>query len=177
MHARSNHFFDGCADEQEIKTRYRDLAMRMHPDRGGTTAGMQDLNAAYTAALKGEYRRTKSVTEAEEALDLDAAAMEVLNKIIGLPGIQIEIIGCWIWVTGDTRAVKDELKEAGFFWASKKLAWYWRATEHTMRGGKKTLDQIRDTYGSRPVAMRTSHQLTSNPHRRRYAAPGRRRRA
>ena len=34
--------------------------------------------------------------------------------------ITIELIGSWIWVSGDTREIKEKLKEIGFKWASKK---------------------------------------------------------
>lgn len=56
----------------------------------------------------------------------------------------IELVGYWILVTGNTFAVKAVLKEAGFLFASKKLAWYFRTGEYKVnKGGKKSLDEIR----------------------------------
>ncbi len=43
---------DPVSDE-EIKQRYRSLAMRHHPDRGGDTAKLQDINAAMKALATG----------------------------------------------------------------------------------------------------------------------------
>ncbi|WP_256004951.1 hypothetical protein [Pedobacter deserti] len=45
--------------------------------------------------------------------------------------------------------MKDTLKRAGFFFASKKQAWYFRTAEYKVsKGGKKSLDEIRAKYGS-----------------------------
>lgn len=38
--------------------------------------------------------------------------------------IEIELVGSWIWVSGNTYPVKEQLKEAGIFWAGKKKKWY-----------------------------------------------------
>lgn len=42
-------YFDNCRTEEEAKRTYRRLAMLHHPDRGGSTAVMQDINAEYSA--------------------------------------------------------------------------------------------------------------------------------
>ena len=34
--------------------------------------------------------------------------------------IEIEIIGCFVWVTGNTKLYKEKLKELKFQWHSKK---------------------------------------------------------
>lgn len=39
-------------------------------------------------------------------------------------GVKAEMLGTWLWVTGDTKAHKDTLKELGFIWSGKKQAWY-----------------------------------------------------
>jgi len=40
--------------------------------------------------------------------------------ILGLIGVDIEICGAWVWVTGDTRTHKEVLKENGYKYASKR---------------------------------------------------------
>ena len=53
--AASNKFsseFDGLSDINEAKKRYRKLSRIHHPDHGGSTADMQDLNNAYEAFKK-----------------------------------------------------------------------------------------------------------------------------
>jgi DnaJ-class molecular chaperone len=43
---------DAQASRPMIETRYRDLAKRLHPDAGGSTAAMAELNAARDQALR-----------------------------------------------------------------------------------------------------------------------------
>lgn len=50
----------------------------------------------------------------------DIRLREVIQNIITLDNINIEIVGCWIWVDGDTYAHKDILKVLGFRWAREK---------------------------------------------------------
>jgi DnaJ-class molecular chaperone len=44
-------YFQAAATTQELKDMYRQLCKTRHPDKGGTVAGMQDLNTQYEAAL------------------------------------------------------------------------------------------------------------------------------
>ena len=46
---------------------------------------------------------------------------------------------------------RKQLKEAGLFYASMKVAWYYRSEEFKTKGGKKTLDEIKEKYGSEKV--------------------------
>lgn len=80
--------------------------------------------------------------------------------MIGLAGISIEVCGAWVWVTGDTKDHKDTLKAAGYWWAPKKTAWYFRPPDHKSRNkGEWDLDKIRDTYGSTSV----NHEVQPRP--------------
>ena len=80
-------FFTPSMTEATIKTVYRNLSMTHHPDRGGDTATMQDLNREYEEALKGAYRAA-GYTE-EKAADrwsadrwsMDAELSEVAAEI------------------------------------------------------------------------------------------------
>jgi len=47
---------------------------------------------------------------------------DLINELMKLDDIVIEIIGCFIWVTGNTKPNKDKLKSLGFQWHSKKYA-------------------------------------------------------
>jgi hypothetical protein len=149
-----NHFA-GCFGEDAIKARYRELCRKFHPDLNPldptATRTMQDVNTEYAEALRQEYRKTKSEDDTAAAVEADEATAAVLSQIITLPEIVCEIVGTWLWVTGNTFPVKDQLKEAGLKWASKKKAWYWHAPEDGCRGGKKSLDEIKAKYGARVV--------------------------
>lgn len=145
-------YFHDCKTIDEIKARYKQLAKQHHPDCGGDTGTMQAINVEYAYAcahaIKGENLSTE---ETAERIRLSEEYRQVLEHIIHLPNIFIELVGNWIWVTGNTFPVKSKLKEAGLFFASKKVAWYYRAEEYKTKGGKKTLEEIRRKYGSETI--------------------------
>jgi hypothetical protein len=145
-------YFSSCKTVEEVKSLYKRLAMEHHPDRGGDTATMQAINNEYAFAC-AYVLRTNGFTdsEADELIRLLEEYRRVVEKIINLSGIVIEVVGHWIWVTGNTYPVRKELKSAGLFFASKKLAWYYRSDAFKTKGGKKTLDEIRNKYGSEEI--------------------------
>lgn len=145
-------YFNDCKTIDEIRARYKQLAKQHHPDCGGDTVTMQAINVEYAYAcahaIKGENLSTEEIAE---RMRLSEEYRQVLEHIIHLPNIIIELVGNWIWVTGNTFPVKSKLREAGLLFASKKVAWYYRAEEYKTKGGKKTLDEIRRKYGSETI--------------------------
>lgn len=135
-------FFDTCKNLDDLKTEYKRLCKIHHPDLGGDLRTMQEINA--------EYDRLVPVFETDAKKADDAVALrEVLESLVVLQGITVELCGCWIWVTGKTFAIKDQLKGLGLFFSSKKTAWYWRpADEGYKRKRTLSLEQIRSKYGS-----------------------------
>jgi hypothetical protein len=145
-------FFNDCNKIEEVKALYKKLAMENHPDRGGDTATMQAINTEYAfACAKLAKGAGLSDEEADTEIRLSEEYRQIIEKIINLPGIVIEIVGNWIWVTGNTRPVKDALKDAGFYFASKKIAWYYRSDAFKSRGNGAPLEQIRAKYGSETI--------------------------
>ena len=145
-------YFNGCNTIDEVKKLYKRLAMENHPDRGGNTATMQAINTEYAfACAKLAKGAGLSDDEADAEIRLSEEYRQVIEKIITLPGIVIEIVGNWIWVTGNTRPVKDRLKDAGFYFASKKAAWYYRNEAFKTRGKSASLEEIRAKYGSEKI--------------------------
>jgi hypothetical protein len=62
-------------------------------------------------------------------------------------GLEVELCGLWVWVTGDTKPHKEELKAAGFKWSPNKTAWYYPGVPSFNRT-PRTMDDIRSMYGS-----------------------------
>jgi hypothetical protein len=145
-------YFKECRTIEEVKAMYKLLAKQYHPDLGGDTATMQAVNSEYAFAcakiLKGE---NLSQEDTDEQIRLSEEYRAVIDKLMPLASILIEVVGNWIWVTGNTYPVKKQLKEAGLYYASKKIAWYYRAEEFMTTGSKKSLDEIRAKYGSETV--------------------------
>ena len=143
-------------DESTVKAAFRKAAQKYHPDKGGSTEMMQAVNAAY-AELQKHYGETI----AEFGVDVGYADRlnDAINAISHLDGLNIEVCGLWVWVSGDTRTHKDAIKAAGYFWASKKFMWYFRPEE--AKGGRgRSMDEIRGKYGSVTVPTRRAAALT-----------------
>jgi hypothetical protein len=146
-------WFNECKTLDEVKATYKKLAKQHHPDLGGDTVTMQDINKEYAFA---SARAIKDANLSEEETEHEILSSELyknaIERIIHLDGITIELVGYWIWITGNTYPVRATLKEAGFFFASKKVAWYFRTAEYkATRSSGKSLDAIRDKYGSEVV--------------------------
>lgn len=145
-------YFKDCTTIEEVKKLYKKLAKENHPDAGGNTSTMQIINTEYAfACAKIAKGCGLSDAEADEQIKLSEEYKNVINAIINLPGIIIEVVGNWIWVTGNTRPVKEDLKAAGLFFAKKKVAWYYRSPEFKTRGSNTTLEEIRERYGTETI--------------------------
>ena len=155
-------YFHFCHTVEVLKTEYRRLVLLYHPDRGGDDAVMKSINAEYTERLQWiQAHPWSEETEAQDAKHgADDGFREILNKIIGLEGIEIEICGTWLWITGNTKPAKEILKAAGFKWAAKKLAWYWHSGEYKKRAKKHyTMEEIRELHGSQKILGSSALQL------------------
>lgn len=148
---------------QIVKKRYKELAMLHHPDRGGNTQTMQQINLEYEYIIKNQLFSFTSENEEKyynEGNELRYP--EIINQLLNLPGLIIELCGSWIWITGLTFPAKQQLKEIGCYFAPKKLAWYYRPPEYKS-GKHKSLpmDKIRYKYGSTMIeGQRAEMQLS-----------------
>ena len=140
-------YFSDCHTLEEVKRRYKELAMQHHPDRGGDTATMQDINKEYENVIKNPFFSFSEQTEQEQQEFIKYP--EIINQIIGLEGIIIELIGNWIWISGNTYPHRSQLKQIGFYFAPKKIMWYHRPPEYKSLNRKpKSINEIRLKYGS-----------------------------
>lgn len=148
-------YFRDCHSLDEVKKEYKRLALVHHPDKGGDTAIMQEINRQYE-----EMMLHPSFAEAKAEAQEDFIKFpEIISQIIGFD-ITIEVCGNWIWLTGNTYAYRKELRESGFFFAPKKSMWYWRPKDFKSANSKpKDMDYIRSKYGSDVVASRQERVL------------------
>lgn len=146
-------YFETFQDINELKRQYKKLALKLHPDMGGSKADFQAMSAEYEKLLKNALNgRFDSSERVEEEMKMDQEMREALNLIINLEGVIIEIVGNWIWVTGNTMPVKESLKDASYRFARKKCAWYWNDGTFKKKSKKSlSLDEIKAKFGSQTV--------------------------
>lgn len=152
-------YFNNPQNLQELRQQYYKLALQHHPDRGGSTEAMQDINNEYEDLFKRLERGEKFYQDHhtddwfdEKWHNEDVWIRERIDELVAKPGIDIEICGTWIWVTGDTKPVKEILKEKDFKFSGKKVAWYWHSPGYRKFGkGEWSLDKIRNVYGSQKI--------------------------
>lgn len=136
--------------KEAIKLAYRRACAKFHPDRNPAGAEMMKaVNLAYEALENFEGSLNAGGTEG-----YDEAMNNVLNELFKMEGINIEVCGAWIWVTGNTKPYKDQLGRdgLGFYWARKKGAWYFRPDDwKSSSRGNWSLDEIRTEHGSQII--------------------------
>ena len=141
----------GEVTPKEVKQAYRKAAMVYHPDRNPAGAEMMKIiNAAYDVLKEHTGEIPSNDNQGETSTEnYSESVNEALNTIIHLDGLDIEICGAWVWVSGNTKAHKEILKEAGFKYASKKKSWYFRPEGwRSYSRGSCSMEEIRDKYGS-----------------------------
>ena len=149
------HFTPTPETLEELKGMYRKLAMLHHPDRGGDTETMKTVNAEYDTLfpLLKNTRKTKdgeTYTAQKESTETADQFKDLISELMKMDRIVIEIIGCFVWLTGETKPHREQLKALGFKWHRKKVAWYLAPDDYRPRSRKDyALDEIRSMYGSR----------------------------
>lgn len=161
-------YFDNVTTLEELRSQYKKLLKQYHPDnKGGSEEATKAINVEYETLFK----RLKDVHDTHKAANEsaydnnkydwanDVALREVLQKIINFSGIEIEIIGQWIWVFNAYTCHK-ELKAMGFKYAGNKKAWYFHTESFRKMSRKKlSINDIRNYYGSSKVHTANDKEL------------------
>lgn len=160
-------FFNNCQTIDEVKSLYKKLAKEFHPDHGGKTATMQAINSEYAFAtakiLKGENFSSEEISE---QIELSEKYRQAIEAIIHLPDINIEVVGNWIWVSGNTYPHRSKVRggtgilpDAGYLFAAKKAVWYFRSEAFKTKSYRQqSLDEIRAKYGSTTINNKFSQK-------------------
>ena len=137
----------------EAKKIYKQLAKKLHPDVGGDEESFKLLNAIYTDLIEHKIYFSND-------FKIDVELEKIISLILHFENITIELVGSWIWVSGDTKEIKDKLKELGFKWAMKKKMWFYGE----MKGRnpqEKSMEEIKSKYGSETLKSNDKKKIAS----------------
>lgn len=154
-------------DLQELKKAYRKLVKEYHPDLNQDrvqecTEIMQRLNAEYEEAARILSVKTDATGHGQSETGQESKDfIRTVNDLMGLPDLDIEIVGSWIWIKGSTYPSKDRLKEIGCKWSSGKKAWFWNGQAKKSRSSSRnSMDKIRSKYGTSGVIHSAGSHFT-----------------
>ena len=135
----------------EAKKIYKTLAKKLHPDVGGSEEEFKLLNSIYN-----DFIENKIFFSNESKIDLELE--KIISQILHYENLIIEVVGSWIWLKGETKSIKEVLKNIGFKWASKKKMWYYG--EMKGRNPKqKSMEDIKAKYGCQEVRTKTRSKI------------------
>lgn len=161
----ANRFFHGINTLEELKKAYRKMALIHHPDRGGNEKDFialkdefdrlfkvyekKESQRTYTDRKTGEQKEyTKKAASAEDLEQFKS----IIDAVIFMDGVEVEILGTWVWLTGNTKQHKEKLKELNFKWSKPKNAWYWHEGEYKKSYGKVfTMEELREMHNAKTV--------------------------
>jgi curved DNA-binding protein CbpA len=148
----NNYFNPAPTTLEELKSTYRNLAKKFHPDKGGCLETMKTINAEYDRLfpkLKDIHKNKDGETYTKENAETPDYFKNLINELMKFEGVVIEIIGCFVWLSGNTKPYKDQIKALNFKWHTKKLVWYLPPEDYRKRSRKNyDLDEIRSMYGT-----------------------------
>jgi len=153
-------YFENVNCSEQLKRQYFVLAKKYHSDiTGGSDEKMKELNNEY-AELYKVYKDIHVSVKDESAEPYYTAKtptseapedfIKIIAFLLGLKGLEVELCGRWIWISGDTKPHKDLLKDMGCRWSPEKSMWNWHYSGDSAGYRKKGTDigTIRSMYGS-----------------------------
>lgn len=141
---------------EDIKKQFHKLSLQLHPDCGGSEADFVAMAAEYDELLKHhqEFHRASdgtTYTREPENPEQPGEFAAVIDALLRMDGIEFELIGVWLWVFGDTKPHKDELKDLGLRWNAKRGKWYKAPNDSKRRPSrmsKASYEELREKYGT-----------------------------
>lgn len=149
--------------KESLKSAYRAACLKNHPDKGGDVEIMKLVTAAYDFLKNSDTWWTgEQARAAKKTTPLTETIQEMINALKNLPGIKLEIIGSWLWVSGNTFDHKKVIKSLKMKFSGNKKSWYYHEDTYRKRSKKKfSMNDIRDLHGSQDIKTETNKSIAA----------------
>ena len=147
-------------DLNSLRSTYKKFLIKYNPDNNAedTTADMQEINAEYALMferLKNGFEHSEHYDRATDrqkqnySWEKDKQIREMIIALSRLEGLIIEICGVWIYVRGNTKQHRQELRALGLTWNRQKECWIIHFDDYYRHGQQSmSMNYIREKYGS-----------------------------
>lgn len=154
--------FATCKTIEDVKATFKTLCKELHPDNGGSEEAFKDMMNEYKKAFntyKNIHVNAEGKTYEKATSETAEQFADVITKIIHFTDLTIEIIGSWVWVSGNTFEYKDILKELGYAYSKSKKAWYYTSDKKGNRKGHYSMKQLRERFGSEEIETEEQQKI------------------
>ncbi|WP_339875254.1 hypothetical protein [Olleya marilimosa] len=151
-------YFSNITTLEAAKNEFKQLCKALHPDTSGYDSQSQFVEMH--SQFKTLTNKLKFNTGFDSDKDFDGDKFyNALKQFEVLNNIQVSFVGCFIWLEDLTPGAMYQQKDLikgikveGYNtarWAGKKKKWYYSSLDYKQTfKSNKTLDQIKETYGS-----------------------------
>lgn len=155
-------YFENVLTLEELKKQYKELAKQHHPDMGGTEEAMKQINNEYEQLFNIlKTKANKSSNTKDHINETPEEYMNIINTLINLEGLVIEIVGSWIWLSGNTYPHKETIKELNFRWSKSRKRWYLGELTGSKHYKKEKWENLIDKYGYNKIESKGLQYITA----------------
>lgn len=167
-------YFTDCQTIDQAKNLFRSLCKQLHPDTSGYNS-QSDFISMFNEFKA--FKPQKDTFNQSETFNAEKF-YNIVQMFEGLQGIKITFVGSFIWLEdietaenykdGAMYQQKDQIKSiliSGYNsarWANKKKSWFFSPLGYKQKfASKKSLEQIKDTWGKQEFTPEQRKRLTN----------------
>ena len=153
---------DPESNRDSVMKHYRESAKKYHPDKPTGDLDMMILVNIALEVLQSIQFTWATTDEQPQSQPLTDTIQNLWEQVKHYPGIRGEIIGTWLWVTGNTYSIMEKLHGLGFHYSHSKRSWYYHDGIYHKHNNKcYTMDDIRNLWGQQPLEEEETEAITA----------------